>query len=105
MAVKGGYLFGLDQQTKTIKTIDLSTNTVIGSIPLQAAAEYIRYISATDELWVTEKASDQIEIFSLSSDNPPILQSTGTIPIPNGPEALTSTIRAAWLSPTDLNKA
>jgi DNA-binding beta-propeller fold protein YncE len=88
VAVAGGFLFGLDQATRTIKTIDLSTNNVVGSIPLQAAPDYIRYISATGELWVTEKELSQIEIFSVSEDNPPTLQSTGHISVPNGPEAL-----------------
>jgi DNA-binding beta-propeller fold protein YncE len=88
VAVAGGFLFGLDQETNTIKTIDLSTNNVVGSIPLQAAPEYIRYISSTGELWVTEKDLNQIEIFSVSEDNPPTLQSTGKISVPNGPEAL-----------------
>ena len=87
-AVAGGFLFGLDQGTKTIKTIDLSTNAVVGSTPLQTAAETIRYISATGELWVTEKDLNQIEIFSVSTDNPPALQSSGNISVPNGPEAL-----------------
>ena len=72
----------------SIKTIDLSTNNVVGSIPLQAAPGYIRYVSATSELWVTEKDLNQIEIFSVSEDNPPTLQSTGNISVPNGPEAL-----------------
>jgi DNA-binding beta-propeller fold protein YncE len=88
VAAAGGFLFGLDQQTKTIKTVDLGTNTVVGSTPLKAAAETIRYVSATGELWVTEKDLNQIEIFSVSTDNPPALQSTGNIPVPNGPEAL-----------------
>jgi DNA-binding beta-propeller fold protein YncE len=88
VAVAGGYLFGLDQNTHTIKTIDLSTNNVVGSIPLKTAGDYIRYISATDELWVTEKNLNQIEIFSVSKDSPPTLQSTGNILVPNGPEGL-----------------
>jgi hypothetical protein len=88
VAVAGGFLFGLDQGTNTIKTIDLGTNKVVGTISLQAAPGYIRYISATGELWVTEKDLNQIEIFSVSEDDPPTLQSTGIISIPNGPDAL-----------------
>lgn len=87
MAVAGGFLFGLDQGTKAIMTIDLSTNIVVGSIPLKAAAQYIRYISATSELWVTEKDLNQIEIFRVtaSAGNPPSFQSTGAVLVPNGP--------------------
>jgi hypothetical protein len=88
VAVSGGFLFGLDQATLTIKTIDLGTNRVVGSIPLKTPADYIRYISATGELWVTEKDLNQIEIFSVFGDNSPSLESTGNILIPNGPEGL-----------------
>jgi hypothetical protein len=88
VAVEGGFLFGLDQGTNTIRTIDLSTNNIVGSTPLNTTAEYIRYISATGELWVTEKSLNQIEIFSVSADNPPSLQSAGDISVPNGPEGL-----------------
>ena len=90
VAVAGGYLYGLDQETNSIKIIELSTNNVLGSVPLKTTAEYIRYVSATSELWVTEKDFNQIEIFSVivSAGNPPSLQSTGTVLVPNGPEGL-----------------
>ncbi len=88
VAVEGGFLFGLDQATKSIKTIQLSTGVMISSTPVQAAPEYIRFVSATNELWVTEKSLHQIEVFSVSEDEPPVLQSTGIISVPNGPEGL-----------------
>ncbi len=86
--VVGGFLYGLDQETKSIKTIRLSTGSVISSTYVQAAPDYIRFVSATNELWVTEKGLHQIEIFSVSEDDPPLLKSTGVISIPNGPEGL-----------------
>ncbi len=87
-AVAGNYMFGLDQHTQSIKTVDLATGSIVASTPLQDAPDYIRYVSAASELWVTEKASNQIEIFSMSEDIPPVLRSTGDIQVPNGPEAL-----------------
>ncbi len=39
-------------------------------------------------MWVTEKGLHQIEIFSVSTDGSPEPESTGTISVPNGPEAL-----------------
>ena len=88
VAVAGNFLYGLDQESKSIKTIELSSGNLVASTPLQAAAEYIRFISATNELWVTEKELNQIEIFSISGDDPPVPISTGVISVPNGPEAL-----------------
>ena len=88
VAIARGYLFGLDQYTNTIKTVDLRTGNVVASTALQNAPDYIRYVSATGELWVTEKGLGQIEVFSVSNDNPPVLKSSDNISIPNGPEAL-----------------
>jgi hypothetical protein len=88
VAVAGDFLYGLDQETMSIKTIRLSTGELIASTPLQAAADYIRFVSATNELWVTEKGLQQIEIFSVSGGDPPVPESSGTISVPNGPDAL-----------------
>jgi hypothetical protein len=88
VAVAGGFLYGLDQETLSIKTIRLSTGELIASTPVQAAAEYIRFVSATNELWVTEKSLQQIEIFSVSGNDPPVPLLAGTISVPNGPQAL-----------------
>jgi hypothetical protein len=88
VAVAGEYLYGLDQETVSIIIIDLNTGNVVGTTPVQSPPDYIRYISATNELWVTEKDLEQIEVFSISADTPPVVQSTGEISSPNGPEAL-----------------
>jgi hypothetical protein len=88
IAVAGGFLYGLDQATMSIKTIRLISGNLISSTAVRATADYIRFVSATNELWVTEKGLHQIEIFSISDDNPPTLQSTGVISVPNGPEGL-----------------
>jgi DNA-binding beta-propeller fold protein YncE len=88
-AVAGGFLFGVDKATQSIKTVDLNARKIVASTPLQSEPDTIRYISATGELWVTEQASNQIEIFSLSADTPPALQPSGNnISVPNGPEGL-----------------
>ncbi len=88
VAVAGGYLYGLDQATASIKTIRLNSGSLISSTYVQAAPDYIRFVSATNELWVTEKSLHQIEIFSISEDDPPVLQSVGVISVPDGPEGL-----------------
>ncbi len=40
---------------------------VIASAPLAASPDFVRYISATREVWVTEPKKNQIEVFSLSA--------------------------------------
>ncbi len=88
VAISGNFLYGLDQATMSIKTIQLDNGSLISATKVQAAPDYIRFVSATNELWVTEKSLHQIEIFSVSADNPPVLQSAGVISVPNGPEGL-----------------
>ena len=68
--------------------MSLSTGNLVTSSPVQSAPDIIRFISATNELWVTEKELNQIEIFSISDDDPPVLKSSRVISVPNGPEAL-----------------
>jgi DNA-binding beta-propeller fold protein YncE len=88
-AIAGEFLFGVDKATQAIKTVDLNTGKILASTPLQSEPDYIRYISATGELWVTEQTSNQIEIFSLSEGNPPVLKPLDDhISVPNGPEGL-----------------
>lgn len=88
VAVAGNFLYALDPETMAIKTIKLDTGSLIASTQVQGAPDYIRFVSATDEVWVTEKGLHQIEIFSVSGDDSPAPVSTGTISIPNGPEGL-----------------
>jgi DNA-binding beta-propeller fold protein YncE len=46
----------------------------------------VRFVARTNELWVTEPSSDQIEIFKLSADGTPT--SDATVSVKNGPESL-----------------
>ena len=39
---------------------------VIASAPLAASPDFVRYVSSTREVWVTEPKKNQIEVFSLS---------------------------------------
>jgi DNA-binding beta-propeller fold protein YncE len=48
----------------------------------------VRYVAATDELWVTEPGALQIEIFAIDAKPPFAPSARATIPILNGPESL-----------------
>jgi hypothetical protein len=71
-----------------VNVVDPQAGAIVGSLGLSATPDYIRYVSTTDELWVTEPAGSQIEVLALSSDTPPQVSSAATIPIANGPESL-----------------
>jgi DNA-binding beta-propeller fold protein YncE len=60
-----GLLFATDRDAKQLKVVDPKTQSVIATAPLASGPDYVRYVSATDEVWVTEPSAARIEVFSL----------------------------------------
>ena len=81
-------IYALDRAARKIYIIDPGTRKIINAADLEAEPEYLRFVSATNEIWVTEPALEQIEVFRLKSGSPPSLEKTQVIPVANGPEAL-----------------
>lgn len=86
--VVGSTIFALDRAAKKIQIVDVTKGQIVGSTDLQDVPDYIRYIAATNELWITERASEQIEVFKLDDNQPPDLTAEQPISVPGGPEAL-----------------
>ena len=82
-----GLLFATDRTAQTVSVVDPSRLSIVASAPLGARPDYIRYVAATDELWVTEPGAGRIEIFALEGD-PPTPRSVASISMANGPESL-----------------
>ena len=82
-----GLLFVTDRTSRRLSSADPATRKIVGSVDLAAQPDYVRFVEARSELWVTEPDASQIEIFSLASDpaNPAAITS---MPIDNGPESL-----------------
>jgi DNA-binding beta-propeller fold protein YncE len=68
--------------------IDPASRSIIGSAPVEAVPEYIRFVPATNELWVTEPEIEQIEVFSTPTEDPFTPVQTSVIPVPKGPTGL-----------------
>src|SRR5512133_180655 len=83
-----GMIFALDRSAKKIMLLDPEAKKPVAVADLQGVPDYIRFVAASNELWVTERAQEQIETFKLSQDNPPKLDQPQVISVPNGPEAL-----------------
>jgi DNA-binding beta-propeller fold protein YncE len=81
-------LFVTDRTAQEIAVVDPSTSSVVSRTPLDGHPDYVRYIAATGEVWVTEPSAGQIEIFALSVASPPGLSHAGALPVDNGPESL-----------------
>lgn len=83
-----GFLFATDRTTEKLSMIKLSTHSVVATAKLGASPDIVRYVAATNELWVTEPDSEQIEVFTGPSARTPRPRHVAYIPVPGGPEAL-----------------
>jgi len=84
-----GLLYVTDRTSQTLSIVDPQAGGIASSIGLASRPDYVRYVAATDELWITEPSSSQIEVLAL-----PTLRSVATIPVANGPESLVIDQRA-----------
>jgi DNA-binding beta-propeller fold protein YncE len=83
-----GFLFVTDRTAETLYVVDPASGAFVASQGVSSTPDYVRYVAPTSELWVSEPSAEQIEIFSLSNQQPPQLSRVGSIAISNGPESL-----------------
>jgi len=83
-----GLLFVTDRTSRRVVVVDAATRAVVGSAKVGAGPDYVRYVAATKELWITEPDASRIEVFSMptSGDLDPV--SVGSVRVENGPESL-----------------
>ena len=80
-----GLLFVTDRTSRQLSVIDPARGVAVGRAPLATNPDYVRYVETTGELWVSEPAAAQIEIFALDGTTP---RSVAAVAVPNGPESL-----------------
>jgi len=86
-----GWLFATDRTARALIVIDPRARKIVARARLAGGPDYVRYVAATRELWVTEPGDDRIEVFALSPpapDRPPAPAHAAFIPIRGGPESL-----------------
>jgi DNA-binding beta-propeller fold protein YncE len=79
-----------------LNIVDPNTKKIIASARLASGPDYVRFVSATREVWVTEPGAQRIEIFSLTDNKTTTATHSGFIPIPGGPESLVIGRRQAF---------
>jgi DNA-binding beta-propeller fold protein YncE len=84
-----GRLFITDRTSGKLAAVDPAAGAIAASVALASGPDYVRYVAPTDELWVTEPGSSQIEVFAATT-----LRPVTTIPVDNGPESLVIDARA-----------
>jgi DNA-binding beta-propeller fold protein YncE len=83
-----GLLFATDRDAKRLDVVDPKTQSVIATAPLASGPDYVRYVSTTGEVWVTEPSAGRIEVFSVPEDSAPKPAHVDFISVPGGPESL-----------------
>lgn len=81
-----GRLYVTDRTSQTLVAVDPASGAIASRVGLSAEPDYVRFVAAENELWVTEPSADQIEIFALDSAGVPSPEAT--IAVDNGPESL-----------------
>ena len=86
-----GFLFVADHGTHQLDAVNIKTGMIVASAPLAGGPDFVRYIDANHEVWVTEMEKDkrQIEVFAFTAGEKPVLSHALDIPVPDGPESLT----------------
>jgi len=84
-----GTAFVIEREQQRLDLLDARTGRTRSSVSTSAPGDYVRYVTSTRELWVTEPAATPagIEIFSLGTGEA-AARRTGFIPVPSGPEGL-----------------
>ena len=84
-----GLLFVTDRTSASVDVVDAAKRTIVARTALGSSPDYVRYVAATHELWVSEPSGSRLEILALDAHAvPPALHSVATIPLENGPESL-----------------
>jgi DNA-binding beta-propeller fold protein YncE len=83
-----GYLFVTDRSTLQVHALDQESRKITASASLGSEPDYVRFVSLTKEVWVTEPQEEQIEIFKFAMTPRPSLVADGFIKVQGGPESL-----------------
>lgn len=87
--VGAGRLFAVDRTSQSLKVAslgDAQTGQAVRSFPLSGQPDYVRWVEAKREIWVTEPDQEQIEVFALGDTGQ--LTRTDAIAVKGGPESL-----------------
>jgi len=84
----GRWLLATDRTSGRLEVIDPARGAIAAGARLGGHPDYVRWVAATGEAWVTEPDSERIEIFSLAGSDVPTPTAVGSVAVPGGPESL-----------------
>lgn len=86
-----GLVFVADRTARTVSLVDGQSRRIVASARLGGVPDYVRWVDATGEVWVTEPGREAIEVLRLVRGATPdrsALAPAGTIAVADGPESL-----------------
>ena len=83
-----GYLLATDRTSGELAVVDPRGRRLVSRARLSGSPDYVRFVAATSEAWVTEPDRDRIEVFRLEGRTPPQPKTSGFIEVKGGPESL-----------------
>ena len=82
----GRWLLATDRTARRLVVVDPSRRAIVAGVALGGHPDYVRWVAATGEAWVTEPDEEKIEIFALGDNGVPA--TSGSIAVAGGPESL-----------------
>ena len=89
-----GWTYATDRTSLRLDVVDPRAGTIVSTAKLAGSPDYVRFVEATSEVWVTEPDRERIEIFRLSGAKPPVPSHEAFLAVPGGPESLVVDSRA-----------
>jgi hypothetical protein len=83
-----GIVYATDRTSQMLYVVDPGQKAIVASVGVAATPGYVRYVSPTKEVWITEPDQAQIEIFTLGSSEKTAPTHAAFIPVPGGPQSL-----------------
>src|SRR6185369_9761542 len=83
-----GWVFATDRTSGLLDIVDPRSRKIVSSVKLGGPPDYVRFVGATGELWVTQPGKETIEIFRLSGGSVPAAAHEAFVSVPGGPESL-----------------
>jgi hypothetical protein len=83
-----GLVFVTDRTAQKLAVVDPAAQNIVASVELAGEPDYVRYVAATREVWVTQPDKQRIEVFALPDSGAPIPSHKQFIEVPGGPESL-----------------
>ncbi len=83
-----GFIFVTDRSASALDVVDPGTRQIVARTALSATPDYVRFVPAAREVWVSEPTAQRIEVFRLGSKRHPKPVHSGFIAVAGGPESL-----------------